>query len=582
MKRVQSLVLALILLLGMAGLAPGAKAAGSKLIAITYDDGPSQYTSGLLDELKARNVKATFFMVGTNVARYPSVVSRIYQEGHQVANHSYNHPQLTALSNTGIQSQIQSVNDLLDRACGKGTSYMVRPPYGSVNASVEQAAGAPLILWSVDPLDWKYRNAETVKNNIISSAHDGAIILVHDIHATSIPGSLAAIDYLKTQGYEFVTVQELLRRRGQTPQNGKRYSKAAPNGTDLGPVAAPVITAQPEDGQLRVTITAQSGADIYYTTTGGVLNQESIRYTGPFLVSTPCTVRAVAAYNMNGSRSDPVEAAFTTPVASPPEIHVDGGLLILSSSLPGAELYYALQESEFQRYTAPVPIEPGTEISAYVQCAGYLDSPAARASYSSRGNLFRDVFPSQWYYEAMDQAVAAGYLSGVGGDRYDPAGELQRGQLAVLLYRYSGETVEPGAVMALPFTDAPKDAYYAEAIAWAYEKGIVNGTGLDTFEPLRTAERQEMSQIFFNYLNTLNITLPGKTGSADQYTDCDQIAPWAYEAVEQMTALRLLSGESGGSFNPAAKSSRVQAAAVLMRLAGFLDSQGETVPIRNG
>lgn len=580
MKRVQSLALALILLLGMTGLAPPAKAAGSKLIAITYDDGPSQYTSGLLDELKARNVKATFFVVGTNAARYPSVVSRIYQEGHQVANHSYNHSQLTALSDTSIQSQIQSVNDLLDQACGKGTSYMVRPPYGSVNAFVEQVTGAPLILWSVDPLDWKYRNAETVKNNIINSAHDGAIILVHDIHATSIPGSLAAIDYLKNQGYEFVTVQELLRRRGRTPQNGKRYSRIAPNGTDLGPVTAPVITAQPEGGQLRVTITAQNGADIYYTTTGGVLNQESTCYTGPFLVSAPCMVKAVAAFNMNGSRSDPAEAAYTTPVANPPEIHVDGGLLTISSSIPDAELYYALQESEFQRYTAPVPIEPGTEISAYVQRTGYLTSSTARASYSSRGNLFRDVFPSQWYYEALDQAVSAGYLGGVGQDCYDPAGELQRGQLAVLLYRYSGETVKPGAVMALPFTDVPKDAYYAEAVAWAYEKGIVSGTAIHTFEPLRTAARQEMIQIFFNYLNTLNITLTDGTDSAGQYTDRDQIAPWAYKAVEQMTALHLLSGESG-SFNPAAKSSRVQAAAVLMRLAGYLDNQGEPVSIRN-
>ena len=142
--------------------------------------------------------------------------------------------------------------------------------------------GAPLVYWSVDPQDWKYRNAETVKNHIVDDAFDGAIILVHDIHSTSVDGALAAIDILQNRGYEFVTVRELFRRRGQSMENGVQYYSCKPNGTDLGPVEAPVISAQPEGSQLRVTMTAQSGAAIYYTTGDSQLNQESSRYTGSF------------------------------------------------------------------------------------------------------------------------------------------------------------------------------------------------------------------------------------------------------------------------------------------------------------
>ncbi len=571
-KRILSLFL--VLLLCAIPLAPTAGAAGTKLIAITYDDGPSLYTSALLDGLKERGAKATFFMVGTNVARYPATVARVYQEGHQVANHSYSHPQLTTLSYAGVQEQIQSVNALLDKACGAGTHYMVRAPYGSINTTVSQAVGAPLIQWSVDPMDWKYRNAETVKNSIIRQAHDGAIILVHDIHATSVPGSLAAIDYLQAQGYAFVTVQELFRRRGVTPQNGARYSQVSPNGTDLGPVDAPVITSQPEGAQLRISITAQEGAAIYYALGDGVLNQESQRYTEPFLVSTPCTLRAAAAFDMNGSRSEMVEMVFATPVTAAPEIRVKDGLLSIGCATLDAEIFFTLQGAAPQLYTGPVPIDPATEIEAWAQYPDYLPSQTVRASYSPRENLFRDVFPGQWYYEAMDRAVSAGYMKGMGKGCYAPGGELQRGQLLVMLCHYSGETA--ALETDLPFTDVPLDAYYAGAVAWAYEKGIVGGAGGRTFAPSRTVTRQEMAKILYGYLRTLDTALPDGTGAAGRYADREEIAPWAYEAVEQLTAIGLLSGDSGSAFHPAAGASRAQAALVLTRLADYMDAQTET------
>lgn len=574
MKRCLSLLLVFALALGVICLAPAAPpavAAGKKLVAITYDDGPGAYTNNLLDGLKARGVKATFFMVGTNVAGYSSVVSRVYQEGHQVANHSYNHANLTSLSAAGVQSQLQTVNAMLDKVCGKGTSYMVRAPYGSVNSTVRNAAGAPLISWSVDPLDWKYRNSGTVKNNIIRQAHDGAIILVHDIHATSIPGSLAAIDYLQSQGYEFVTVRELFRRRGQTPQSGVQYNKVAPNGKDLGPVEKPTITSEPEGDKLRITITAQSGAAIYYTITNSLLNQESPRYTESFLVSPPCTVKAVAAFNMNGSRSDEVSETFTMPLTAVPQLSVKNGLLTAECATPGAEIYYALQGGEFQQYTAPINIEPSTEISAYAKHEGYLDSSAVKAHYSAEGNLFRDVFPQNWYYEDLDKAVAAGFITGEGNGFYLPENRLQRGELITMLYRYSGEHVSAEAMAALPFTDVPKDAYYAEAVAWAYDKGIVSGDAGGVFLPQRFAERQEMCSIFLRYLQASDVILQEGSSSADKYADGQKIALWAYHAVGIMTDIGLLSGEENGMFNPTAGSTRAQAAAVLTRLTDFVD-----------
>lgn len=206
-------------------------------MAITFDDGPGKYTEELLDALKKYNAKATFFLVGTCVQNYPNIVKREVAEGHQVASHSWNHPKLTSLSAAAIGDQLNQTKNAINNACGADIgTLMLRPPYGSVNATVQNAANAPLILWSVDTLDWKYRNAETVKNNIINGATDGAIILLHDIHPTSVQGAIAAIDELTKQGYTFVTVSELFRRKGVAMTNGTKYFSAPANGVDLGPL----------------------------------------------------------------------------------------------------------------------------------------------------------------------------------------------------------------------------------------------------------------------------------------------------------------------------------------------------------
>lgn len=569
--------------------------AGKKLVAITFDDGPGPYTARLLDGLKARGAKATFFMLGQNAARYPEIVERVYQEGHQVANHSYDHSDLAGLSWAGVQSQIQRTNGVLDRTCGAGTSYVVRAPYGSFNRTVLQAAGAPFAFWAVDPQDWLYRNSDTVRSRIINSVSDGDIILVHDIHATTIPGALGAIDYLQARGYEFVTLRELFRRRGAALQNGVSYSRCAPNGKDVGPVKAPVITAAPVGDKLRITITAQAGADIYYTT-GKTLNQRSTRYTGPFLVSAPYTLRAAAAFNMNGSRSGTVEKTFTMPTAAAPRIEVltpgaygsgesssacepnSSGELRLSCSTEGADIHYTLTgvTEGSGIYREPIPIGPGTEITAWAEKSGWLDSARAHGSYSSRGNFFRDMSAGQWFYEPIDRAVSAGYISGTGDHKVSPKGTLSRGQLVTMLYTWAKEPVEDSAVSGLPFPDVKAGSYYAKAVAWAYEKGLAGGYKDGTFQPDRPVSRQEMSLIFSKLIEARGVAVEDSAGAAEKFSDRERIAPWALEAVERMTAAGLFTGDDKGCFRPGESSTRGQAATVLMAFADWMERQSTT------
>jgi len=223
MKRIVSILLALLIVVSLPLCVAPETSAATKLVAITFDDGPSGYTAGLLDGLKARGAKATFFMVGDRVNAYSGLVKRMLSEGHQIANHTVTHPDLTTLSYSSVSWELSTCESRL-KAIGGNQTYAIRPPYGSYNANVRQAANGPLILWSVDTLDWKSRNADAVYNKIISNTRDGSIVLLHDLYSTSVQGALRAIDTLKAQGYEFVTVNELFRRRGITMQKGAVYT----------------------------------------------------------------------------------------------------------------------------------------------------------------------------------------------------------------------------------------------------------------------------------------------------------------------------------------------------------------------
>lgn len=203
---------------------------GEKYIAFTFDDGPTGNTGGrterLLDGLKERGAHATFFLCGYRIKDFNSMMNRYLAEGHEVGNHTMDHLSLTKEVSDGGLQQLQSNDDLIKSYIGQNPTVM-RPTGGAYDSKVETVAkqlGLPIILWNLDTLDWKYRDAASVKSHILENAQDGAIVLEHDLYETTIVGVLAAMDELKTQGYAFVTVSELAQIKGVTLEPGKVYS----------------------------------------------------------------------------------------------------------------------------------------------------------------------------------------------------------------------------------------------------------------------------------------------------------------------------------------------------------------------
>ncbi|KRM43764.1 xylanase [Lentilactobacillus parafarraginis] len=180
-----------------------------KVVALTFDDGPDPtLTPRLLKTLKKYNVPATFFEVGTSVMRYPSISREVLKSGNQIGNHSWSHPQLTNLSSTSALHQIA----LTDAAIYKATKtipYYIRPPYGAVNARIGNLYDRPIVRWSVDSRDWAYLNTAKTISHVLATTTNGSIILMHDIHATSVAAVPQIIRSLKKRGYTFVTLEQL-------------------------------------------------------------------------------------------------------------------------------------------------------------------------------------------------------------------------------------------------------------------------------------------------------------------------------------------------------------------------------------
>lgn len=222
---------------GQDGATKGTQAKKGGLMALTFDDGPSKNTEKLLNELKKRNIHATFFVVGERLDEFSDLLLREYKEGHEIGNHTWEHLNLTQSDSTTANASLQKTEDKVNEIVGAQIDpLIIRPTYGSVNDTVRGYVDTPLILWSIDTLDWKSRNADAVKERIINQACDGAIILLHDLYDTSVDGAIAAVDELTQEGYTFVTVSELFRRKGETMEVGVTYTNAEDNGVDLGPL----------------------------------------------------------------------------------------------------------------------------------------------------------------------------------------------------------------------------------------------------------------------------------------------------------------------------------------------------------
>lgn len=179
-------------------------------IALTFDDGPHpKYTEQLLDGLKERNVVATFFVTGENAENYPEIIRREQEEGHLIGNHTYSHIQLTSRNREAFREELVRTNAVLEEITGEKTSF-VRPPYGSWDKSFEKELNMFPVLWNIDPLDWCSHNAECIAARVVEKAGDGDIILMHDYYDTSVIAALEVVDALQGEGFQFVTVEELL------------------------------------------------------------------------------------------------------------------------------------------------------------------------------------------------------------------------------------------------------------------------------------------------------------------------------------------------------------------------------------
>lgn len=185
-----------------------------KCVAITFDDGPGASLDKLLAFLDAADARATFFVLGEMVAARPTSLRKIAAAGHEIGDHSWDHPELPRLSDDGVRAELTRTADLVEKITGRRPDLM-RPPYGEVSARVVgilKAREWPIVQWSVDPEDWKDRDADVVYRRVIAQTRPGSIVLLHDIHPTTVAAVPRILATLADRGYTFVTVSELYGR----------------------------------------------------------------------------------------------------------------------------------------------------------------------------------------------------------------------------------------------------------------------------------------------------------------------------------------------------------------------------------
>jgi peptidoglycan/xylan/chitin deacetylase (PgdA/CDA1 family) len=211
----------------------------ARCVALTFDDGPGSQTTTLLRMLKDAGARATFFVLGEVVAQRPQALRQFAAAGHEIGDHTWSHPQLPLLTDTAVLSQVTRTADEIESLTGTRPQF-VRPPYGALNPRVREVLGQgdwPMILWSVDPQDWKDRNSDTVYHRVIAGTRPGSIVLMHDIHPTTVAAVPRILAELKRRGYTFVTVSELYGKRltpGISYSGRSTPSRPAGSGTPAG------------------------------------------------------------------------------------------------------------------------------------------------------------------------------------------------------------------------------------------------------------------------------------------------------------------------------------------------------------
>lgn len=567
--------LALALLLTAAASIPTARAASDppKLIALTFDDGPSALTEGLLDVLEQRSAVATFFMCGNNggygVAAYGALVGRMLAIGCQPANHSYRHPEFTKLTAAQMRSQVADVEAILYEQAGAEYVELVRVPYGGNTAAIRQAVPRPLIRWSVDPYDWKYRNPDVILQNILNNAFDGGIILLHDIHATTVEAVPRVIDALREQGYELVTVSELFRRRGVELQAGQTYFSAPNYGVTLPAYAAPEITVGERAGAVSVTITSRDAGLTYrYTTDGSAPTLKSPLYTGPLILTADAHLR-VAGFDRYATRT-PIAARYVRAFTAAPQVERwENGLLTLSCITEGATILYTTDGSDPKTdgKVYATPFAPGAVTRAVAFAPGLPTSkPTELVRLKKSGALYCDVPADAWYLDAVDDVAAHGLMSGVGGWRFAPELTTTRAVIVTTLYRFA-QAAPPE--LAEDFSDVPAGEWYADAVRWAAAAGVVNGVGGGRFAPSDPLAWEQAAAILRRFADASGI--PSRAPQRVNAADYPGASAYAVEPLAWCAANGVPYRTHDGRFAPTEPIPRADLAAMLSALCALKD-----------
>lgn len=185
-------------------------AAEMKKVALTFDDGPNpNHTETLLQGLKERNVKATFFLLGAECEKYPEIVKKIHAEGHLIGVHSYEHVNLANLTDEAAMEQVNKTDQIIYELTGEHAEY-IRPPYGCWKCNLDYESKMIEVLWDVDPLDWKTDHSAVIARRVIEKVQENDVILLHDASDSSVKAAFLIIDELQKEGYDFVTVEDVL------------------------------------------------------------------------------------------------------------------------------------------------------------------------------------------------------------------------------------------------------------------------------------------------------------------------------------------------------------------------------------
>ena len=401
---------------------------GQKLAALTFDDGPGPYSEQILDSLRDHGAKATFFMNGYKLWTYPDAVRRMAQEGHQVANHTYNHPYLAQCTDEQIRQELSSTAQALTSLTGLTgtgeTGFYMRPPFFSYDQRVLAVSGVPVVWCTVDSSDWKYQSADRLVSYVSRQLKDGGIVLMHETVKSTAQGIGSLVDALKAQGYELVTVEELFWRRGITPQPSTYYT-GAPN-TGINRCARELYF---DESKLDTHWAYES---ICYVKEKGLMTGNAY---GEFTPNFPLT-RGMFVTILG--RMDGVEAAPTdTGFSDVPQNHYAAAYVAWAKE---NGIMIGVGEGQFGVDQPITRQELAVTLARYGAMRGMKPEPFDLTSYKDHEQI------AEWAKQGVADCSSLGWLKGV-GENFLPLGNTTRAMGAVILQRLC-ETPFPGDAQA--------------------------------------------------------------------------------------------------------------------------------------